>query len=52
MIQAVRGAFVSRTDCKSINRARMRAYEVLGTERRKANGRPLQEPCRAAEIPN
>jgi hypothetical protein len=35
----------------SIMRARMKAYEVLGQQRRRENGRPVKEPRSAAEVP-
>ena len=35
----------------SIMRARMRAYAVLGRERRQANGRPAHEPRSISEMP-
>jgi hypothetical protein len=35
----------------SIMRARMRAYTVLGRERRQVNGRPAHEPRRISEMP-
>jgi hypothetical protein len=35
----------------SLSRARMRAYDVLGTARRRENGRPLTEPRSISEIP-
>jgi hypothetical protein len=34
----------------SIMRARMKAYKVMGTKRRKENGRPLKEPQGLADI--
>jgi hypothetical protein len=36
----------------SIMRARMRAYEVLGRERREANSRPVKEPQNLADVSN
>ena len=36
----------------SIMRARMHAYELLGAERRQANGRPLREPHSLADLPD
>jgi hypothetical protein len=33
-------------------RARMRAYEVLGTARRRENGRPIREPRDIVEMPD
>lgn len=36
----------------SINRARLQAYEVMGTERRRENGKPLAEPRSLADLPN